>query len=847
MRYFILTILLSLLLLTACQRDEQPTPTAIAVVPSDTATVVPTATPTTIPTDTPTNTPTATLPPTATDTPTLTPEPTATPTNTPTNTPTATPTLAPNAAQIIVSDEVVVADVKRLGLNIGQFNTNGAGILMKNVMPNPGFESAEFHSIFIAADNAGNNRVPARPDFWNTDWNNEEFNIGQPEGFWQGAQFEVLTGSAAGRTGNVVDFTHEGNQLVFYLGDDDPTSVARAAVMVRQEIEGFIGNRFPYVIGEPNDVRPDSPGEQSALLTPRDTGQSSFTRFLDQFAQFENPEAGKLLQMDGQWHFSIWAKAASAETDFLRVLIEREGSRVFYDESFPVTDEWSLIEFDFVGDDPQIDGVPTRLRVDLFPLGGEMLVDDVTLRRTDASTPTRFSDRVIESVTAYQPGVVRFWASNLSLSLDNALSAEFAHKPSGFSPRQSVGLFFTYSLHEFLDLAQLVDAEPWYVIPPTFTEAEAQNLVAYLAAPAGTHPYADIRAAMGQAEPWTTVFDTIHLEWGNEIWGGNNGADPFLGATMGGGVRAAEIANRRFAAMRSVPSFDADIFNLIIGGQFRFPGRQTEIERGSDNHNTIAIAPYYGVLEQYETDEERYYPLYAHAAEADRTLMAQSLQLFDAETSPAIYEINLHIVENDLPNDIRNEVLGSQGAGISLPLIMLTYLRDLQIRDQAVWELVEFSTRTFATGEWGRLFGIMRDLEATYRPRPTYIGLQMTNEIIGGDMVRVDVQSEVVTVPAINRVTTQTDVPLVQAFAFQDGDSLGLVLFNLDIEQERQAVVTLPLNGEANGWLLASENISDGNEDALLVERQPLAFDQFGEGTIVTLPPHSMITLEIKR
>ena len=844
MRYKL--ILMFALVLFGCQ--QAPVPTASPPTQAVPTTLPTPSPPTSVPTNTPdilitasSIVPTDVLPPTETPFPTATPQPT----ETPFPTPILSPTPAENAAIVDINDAVAVADVKRFGLNIGQFNTNGAGILMTNIMPNPGFESAEFHMIFIAADDAGNDRVPARADFWNTDWNNDEAYVGQPEQFWTGAEFEVMTGPSAGRTGTIANFTHEDQRLVFYLGEDDPTHLAKSAIMVRQVIPGFIGDRYETVVGEPNDVRPDSPGEQSARLVRRDDGLPSFTRFMDQFAQNENPDAGKLIQLNGERQFAVWAKATESATDQIRVRISRENDLVFLDETVEITNEWALIELSFTGDDPQVDGVAPRLRIDLFPVGEQMLVDDISLKRAEYDSPTRFSDRVIETVQAMNPGILRFWASNLSHSLDNALSAEFAHKPTGFSPKRRVGLFFTYSLHEFLLLSELMNAEPWYVIPPTFTEEEAKNLVAYLAAPADTHPYGALRAELGHPEPWTEVFDTIHLEWGNETWGGNHGADPFLGATFGGGVRSAEITNRRFAAMKSAEHYAPDTFNLVIGGQYRWPGRQSELERFSDNHDTIAIAPYYGVLEKFATDAERYNPLYAHASEGNLSLLAESINQLDPETRPAIYEINMHAVESVLPLDIRNDVLSSQGAAISLPLVMLSYLRDLEIRDQAVWELTEFSTRTFQTNEWARLFGVMRDMEATYRPRPTYIALQMANEVVGGDLLTVDIQSEAMTVPPINRIMRETTVPYIHAYAFRDGDQIGLILFNVDIENSRQAVVNLPVSGEATGWLLAADVINADNEDELQVARQPLRFESFSSGSRIDLPPHSMITLMI--
>ena len=109
---------------------------------------------------------------------------------------------------VTISDNVLVAGAKRLGVNIGKRDQYGAANYIKNLIPNPGFESGEFAQIFIAWQGASGNRVQA--DNWETRWNNTPLRIGQLPGFWNGAQFEVLTGAGRGRTGTISNFTHEG-------------------------------------------------------------------------------------------------------------------------------------------------------------------------------------------------------------------------------------------------------------------------------------------------------------------------------------------------------------------------------------------------------------------------------------------------------------------------------------------------------------------------------------------------------------------------------------------------------------------------------------------------------------
>ena len=99
-------------------------------------------------------------------------------------------------------------------------------------------------------------------------------------------------------------------------------------------------------------------------------------------------------------------------------------------------------------------------------------------KRSDYNNPTVFTDPYVNRLRELRPGVLRNWGDQLGSTLDNQLATPFARQGNAYSPRHRIARNYHYSLHEFLQLSQVVGAEPWYVIPPTFTGSELQNLVA---------------------------------------------------------------------------------------------------------------------------------------------------------------------------------------------------------------------------------------------------------------------------------------------------------------------------------------------------------------------------------
>ena len=379
----------------------------------------------------------------------------------------------------------------------------------------------------------------------------------------------------------------------------------------------------------------------------------------------------------------------------------------------------------------------------------------------------------------------------------------------------------------------------------------------YLGGPAdGLHPYADLRAARGQTEPWTDVFGTVHLEFGNEGWARGINTDPFFGASLGDGFKLGAIAHDRFAIMKSSPQYNAQKFDLIIGGHHGWAGRQSQIEGSSSEHDTIGLGPYFmRILDDFGTDKDIYYRLFATpVAEAApgggmRTSF-DNIAAVGQGSNIHVYEINFHLNKVDslnlAPADLRNDVITGQGGALALPLTMLTYMRELGIKTQLAFTFTGFTLQA-DDGEYLRMWGLVRDLLNTGRKRPTFMGLTLANHVMFNNMVET-IQTggdPIVSVTPGNGLAANVDLHLVQSFSFQQGRNRSLVLFNLDLTNPQDIIIDTigPVVGSALAAGLVPGDIHADNEDETQVVRKMRTLPGFHDGMAITLPPASMIVL----
>lgn len=777
-------------------------------------------------------------------------------------------TAMPSYTILEISSTVRLTGTKRLGMNVGAHVERGGSYLLKNLIRNPGFEAGEYGMIFLTQPGATASRVQA-------DWNLDGFTGRQGSGFWDGATYEIVSGTESVDNGIVISFTQENNLDTFYLDGDGLAPAAGNVIMVQRQVPGYCcaapaSQSFHFA--DPSHIRPGSPGVQSLRLLTTPVAMPSWQYVIDGYGQNQDQSAGKLLIADGNWHFEIWARAEHAG-DRLRVRLRRPGRNDFFSETIPLSTTWQQITRTFAvspNDDPVLSSTlgitPTALVLNLHlaPNSGAVWVDDIVLSRRGQTNPTVFSDKLVARLQELRPGILRNWGMHqLGSTLDNQLAEPWARRTNGYRPDQQVATQWHYSLHEFLELTAWVGAEPWIVIPPSFSASELQELVAYLAAEPGAHPYAEIRVNLGQAAPWTTLFSTMHLELGNEMWGGTGAGNPFLGASVGGprvgnvtgGERLGQVADNRFAIIRGSPFFAEAKFNLIIGSQAAVPTRTLEIASQSSHHETMALAPYFGVLNIWNSDEEIFYPLYARSQQDVQPTgwvgAAQAhLNTVEQDTELAIYEINFHTTASGtVPIDVRNDFVTGLGGGLALPLYMLTYQHKLGIRNQNVWRVAAFSNPVARTmDEYVRVFGTLRDLEATGRKRPTWLGTELANRAIRGNLLETNFTVGLPTwvQTPMNSISATLELPLLHAFAYREGDEYAVMLFNLDLTTSHTVELRLPSLPQASATLhtLTGDSIHDDNEESEQVQIATTQIHDFVQNYQLTLAPHSAYVLQ---
>ena len=101
----------------------------------------------------------------------------------------------PRNANLEVTDHVLVQQVTRFGVNLGGWTSWGAEQLSSNVIKNPGFEGVIDRAIAISG-HSGDGSFDDAPNW-----------LARPDGFWDGARYDIRTGSSAGKGGAIARST----------------------------------------------------------------------------------------------------------------------------------------------------------------------------------------------------------------------------------------------------------------------------------------------------------------------------------------------------------------------------------------------------------------------------------------------------------------------------------------------------------------------------------------------------------------------------------------------------------------------------------------------------------------
>ena len=756
-----------------------------------------------------------------------------------------------------IGTTVLRTPVKHLGINLAGQTFYDSGQMLRNLaFQNPGFEGEIWQSIMHCAAASAN-----------TCTDDDNYNY-WPANFMQGATFEFIYGAANGQKGTVSASTlgSQGGSSGITLTFSAPLSPAPGIgdyVVVRQKFPGNAqGGWWTSTSGggtlstDTTDIAPDSPGVQALSMTAAGSGQSASVN-----QAFDSTSGRSFVQLNGTYTVTFKAKGMGGNNQMnvnVVRLTSTHGVETFLDQNVNLTNQWQDYSYTFNASE---DGTYIGTGQAIFTVaGGNAYLDDVALTEAAAANnPTPFRNAVVTRLKQLQPGVIRYMDSGTDFgsTIDNMLAVPFARQRAGYADFYSTADEIPLGLHEFLQLCQAVGAEPWYTMPAGMSTAEMQNLIQYLGGAAST-PYGAIRANLGQATPWTSVFPVIHLEFGNEMWnGGAFGGEDMLDP-VGYGNRTAAI----FAAARASSSYNPSSFDLVIDSQAVNPWLTGQILSNSSGYNTVDAAPYiFDSLNDYSSNEAIYGSMFAEPEAIDSVssgYMAQQAQAAaTGGTTPAnlaIYEVNLGTGTGTAPQDTLTSVVGSVGAGIAVADHMLLMMRDQGITTQNLFALPEYTngyTNT-ATGAGGTtpLWGSVIDMGGeTNLNRPTFLAEELANSAIFPTELAITTTGSN---PTWNQpLSTNNDIQLanahyLQSFAFTDGTHHGVVVINLS--RSGSLPVTFSGANAPTGDVLISQltsvNPTDNNENltssAAVVSNTQTNVSNFNSATPYSLPPFSL-------
>jgi hypothetical protein len=746
---------------------------------------------------------------------------------------------------ISIGSTTIQPSVKHFGINLGTLDFYDSGQMTQNlVMQNPGFEGQIWNSTIRCMSGTATSCVDE--DQWSA-W---------PAGFWNGATFEVFYGAAAGRTGTVTSSTgtSKGQGITLNFSGAGVAPANGDYLIVRKKVPGGSAQGWwPATSGAGTigdnltDLPPGTLGLQTTILTAPSASDSASIS-----GNFDSVSGKTFLQLNGTYQLQFKAKGISGSNQ-IGVKVQRYGVATYLNQPVTLTNGWNTYTLTFTA--AENGSAIGTAGLTFSTVGADSFeLDDVVLSRIngDPTNTTAFRDPVVTALRTLQPGSLRYWSGQLGDTLDNLLTPQFGRQRAGYSAWQAESDAIDIGLHDFLALCQTTGAEPWFVVPTTFTTTDASNLIEYLAGASAT-PYGAKRAALGQQTPWTQVFSKIHLEFANEAWNST-----FKGGDIEYSPPYGQRAQAIFAAMRANASYARSSFDLVLGGQAGWPGRNSDIQNNCNNNDSFTIAPYtMNTVDSFSDNESLFGSTFAEpeafmsstgtAEGLTPGMVYQNFQVIQNSSHPvplSFYEVNLSTVNGAITQNALNTYTSSLGAGLMVADTMLLSLRQFGVVNQTLFALPQYQFQR-PDHSMVDLWGSVVDMGVTNRKRPQFLALQLANQALsnGGAMLQTVHTGADPTwnQPLVNTVQFN-GAHYLHSFAFSQGSNRSVVVFNLS----RSASLPVTFSGAnaPSGTVqtqqLTSANLTDTNENASVVNISSSTTTNFDSASGLQLPPYSM-------
>jgi hypothetical protein len=799
---------------------------------------------------------------------------------------------------------IVRSDTNRIGVNIGAIDYWDNGQILKNLIgsSNPGFEPLLAQQIWVV-DTAGTTTTFTIQDAYD----------GVPPNYWTGGTFTVIEsesgGAELGCTGTIASNTGPNYPVAGVTTWVSPVvTVATACgapfsvgdiVLLKKSISptpetwwesGGLGGTSgtasggAQLLSDTTDLCATC-GTQALNMNASTAGSKASAAWY-----FDSESADNIfILMNGTYQLSFWAKQASG-APVLTASASRGTPGGFNCGSYTpkLTTAWAQYTWTCTAAESAAI-TPAAAQVALQVTGGSVYLDNVSFHKTgtDSSNTTVLRDEVIQTLQNYygpsignNPGMFRYWVNQNAESMSNWTQPDYAHAPTSGGTGYFVGPggagSVSLSLEDYLVICQHLNAEPYLEVPVTFTTADAGNLIEFLGSPSST-TYGKRRAALGQSDPWTSVFSNIHLSFCNECWNGQSFDGQSLAMRSNApnqeyyydySVRAADI----FAAMRADSYYSSPSFDLVMNAQTAINySMDAAIQRA--HPDSIEIEDYtYGPVNSFATTAALWQPAMLDPWEkvtnpTDIRNFYQSVHDYQSQNTCGasgtatckvnIYEWGQGTISGSVDQTHLDYINAGAGQGVVMALQPLLNLQYYGIRPQSFFSLTEFKNSA-ANSLTSKLWGNVVDMGgATNNVRPTFLGVSLVNQSIIGPMYSCPINNNLTYnfagSPNGNAaMPAMTNVPYLYAFCFENGSNRSLVLINTDltnshklsfgginppagtVTQRQYAPSTLNLMNEAPTGTATNQTVSTTSIDTTTLSSP----------SSITLPPFSVTALD---
>jgi hypothetical protein len=414
-------------------------------------------------------------------------------------------------------------------------------------------------------------------------------------------------------------------------------------------------------------------------------------------------------------------------------------------------------------------------------------------------------------------------------------------------------------LHQELELCAQVGADPWIIVSTQFSPYEYLNLIEYLAGGPET-PYGKKRAARGRAQPWTSAFQQISLELGNETWNGMFGPQGFSGRPKEYGPYADLV----FRTMASAPSFERAKFRFILNGWIAGTSRQwgygpVALEN-CPSADVSDLAYYTGgwdAVGLIKADSPRW---------GWFNILTYSYRMLRPRTEECAASIRQIAQERGKPVQI---AVYEAGPGYTLPgpgKFDLAEQREGKSLAQAVNSLDSFMLN-LANGFGDQAFFVFRNghywssHNRRWGEHIAWKALGLRNSQLRGDLITATpVQLVTIDLPEaqadivnqsnsadrrVRKFPAMQDVPLVACYPFKEGKRYSVMLYSRRIDGPTKVTLELPYDPQPSMRVygLSDDDPSAHNIDREVVTVQEETRADAARTLSVVLPPASVLVL----